>query len=362
MNSIQNLRKLGQSIWLDYISRSLLTGGELKNLLNQGVTGLTSNPSIFQKSFCETTDYDAAIKTILKSQPNIEIPALYEKLAIEDIQTAADYLRPIYDSTHGTDGFVSLEVSPLLSSKTQETLIEAKRLWKLVNRPNLMIKVPATPEGIPAIEALITQGINVNATLIFSLEQYEQVAMAYIRGLEKNSSPDKVSSVASFFISRIDTVVDKSLEKAGTAESRNLCGKSAVACAKLVYRRMNQIFYGKPFEQQKSRGAKVQKLVWGSTGTKNPKYSDVIYVEEIIGPDTINTIPMNTLKAFIDHGKPRLSLTEDVNIAETDLSRLKQYNIDLNQVTDQLLKDGVLAFVQAYEQLLDSLKGRCKLS
>jgi transaldolase len=362
MNSIHSLQKLGQSVWLDYISRSLLTSGELKHLQTDGVTGVTSNPSIFQKSFCETTDYDSAIKAILKSQPNLDVPGIYEKLAIEDIQAAADSLRPIYESTQGVDGFVSLEVSPLLSAHTQGTLTEAQRLWKLVNRPNLMIKVPATPEGVPAIEALIAQGINVNATLIFSLSQYEQVAMAYIRGLEKNPSPGKVASVASFFISRIDTVIDKSLENVGTPEGLGMCGKSAVACAKLVYRRLNEIFYSKPFEKQKSRGAKVQKLVWGSTGTKNPKYSDVIYVEEIIGPDTINTIPMTTLKAFMDHGKPRLSLVEEVQTAETNLSKLRQYNIDLNKVTDQLLKDGVLAFVQSYEQLLDSLKGRCKLS
>jgi transaldolase len=270
MNSIKTLQTLGQSIWLDYISRSLLTGGELKSLLEDGVTGVTSNPSIFQKSFTETNDYENAIKAILKSQPNIDTAGLYEKLAIEDIQAAADCLRYIYDSTYGEDGFVSFEVSPHLSNKAQETISEAQRLWKVVGRPNLMIKVPATPECIPAIEVLITRGINVNATLIFSLEQYEQVALAYIRGLEKNPSPAKVASVASFFISRIDTAIDKSLEKAGTPEALSLCGKSAIASAKVVYQSLNNLFYGKPFEKQKNRGAKIQKLVWGSTAPRIP--------------------------------------------------------------------------------------------
>ena len=287
--------------------------------------------------------------------------ALYEKLAVEDIQGAADALRPVYNSSQGTDGFVSLEVSPHLSTQTAETIKDAQRLWKRVGRPNLMIKVPATPEGIPAIETLTAQGINVNATLIFSSKQYEDAAMAYIRGLEKNKSPRQVASVASFFVSRIDTAIDKALDKAGSPEALALRGKAAVGCSKMVYRRLNEIFYGKPFATQKARGGKVQKLVWGSTGTKNPKYSDVLYVEGIVGPDTINTIPMATLKAFLDHGKARLSITERVEEAEKSLAALKKFNIDLNAVTDQLLKEGVVAFVQAYDQMIDSLRGRCTL-
>jgi transaldolase len=358
MSSIQDLQNLGQSIWLDYISRSLITSGELKRLINMGVSGVTSNPSIFQKSFCETSDYDSAIKAVLQFQPDIATSNLYEKLAIEDIQTAADFLLPVYYSSKQTDGFVSFEVSPHLSMMTQDTIAEAKRLWNLVSRPNLMIKVPATTEGIPAIEHLISSGINVNATLIFSLSQYEQVAMAYVRGLEKNVDSSKVASVASFFVSRIDTAVDKFLEKANTPEALNLCGKSAISYAKIIYHRMTNIFYGEPFEKQKIKGGRVQKLVWGSTGTKNPKYSDVIYVEEIIGKDTINTIPLATLKAFIDHGETRLSILEDFDTAKTNINKLKQYNIDLTAITNQLLKEGVLAFVQAYDQLLDSLKRR----
>jgi transaldolase len=362
MNPIQSLQKYGQSIWLDLISRSLLTSGELKKLIDQGVTGVTSNPSIFQKSICETNDYDKAIKDVLNSQPGIDVSVLYEKLALEDIRMAADVLRPIYDFSGGTDGFVSLEVSPHLSALTERTISEAQRLWKLIDRPNLMIKVPATPEGIPAVEALIAQGINVNATLIFSVSQYNDVAFAYIRGLEGNPDPQHVASVASFFVSRIDTMVDKALEKSGSPEALGLRGKAAVACAKIVYRKFNEVFYGHPFETQKNRGGRVQKLVWGSTGTKNSKYSDVIYVEEIIGPDTINTIPLATLKAFLDHGKPRLSILEEVQEAENTLNALGKLNLNLNAVTAQLLKEGVLAFTQAYDQMLDSLRGRCEIT
>jgi transaldolase len=361
MNSIQTLHTHGQSIWLDFISRSLLTSGGLKKLLGEGVTGVTSNPSIFQKSICETTDYDIAIKEILKSRPDIDVSALYERLAIEDIRLAADVLLPVYDSTRGTDGFVSLEVSPHLAALTETTISEAQRLWKLVDRPNLMIKVPATPQGIPAVETLIALGINVNATLIFSLREYQKVAFAYIRGLEGNPNPQRVASVASFFISRIDTSIDKLLERSVTPEAQSLRGKAAVASARMVYQGLKEIFYQEPFEKPKKRGASVQKLVWGSTGTKNPQYSDVLYVEEIIGPDTINTIPMSTLQAFLDHGKVRDSLLENGNEAEKFLAGLKNFNIDLNSVTDQLLKDGVQAFTQAYDQMLDSLRGRCSL-
>jgi transaldolase len=362
MNSIQALQSYGASIWLDFISRSLLTSGDLSKFIEKGVTGVTSNPSIFQKSICDTTDYDNAIDEATKSNPGIDVQGLYEKLAVVDIQMAADALRPVYDAARGTDGFVSLEVSPRLSAQTDNTISEARRLWKLVDRPNLMIKVPATPEGIPAIEALIAQGININATLIFSVPQYEAVAMAYIRGLEKNPRPNQVASVASFFVSRIDTMVDKALEKAGQPDALELRGKIAVACCKMVYLKFNQIFYGEPFAGQGARGARVQKIVWGSTGTKNPNYSDVIYVEEIIGPDTINTIPLPTLNAFLDHGRVRPTIRKDADRAEKILDALKKFKIDMTAIADQLLKDGVTAFVQAYDQMLDVLKGRCSLN
>jgi transaldolase len=360
MNNIHALHILGQSVWLDLISRGLLSGGELKTLIDQGVTGVTSNPSIFQKAIGETEDYAAAIASILKTQPQIDIHALYEKLAIEDIQAAADLLRPVYDSHPGADGFVSLEVSPHLSSQTTSTVSEARRLWQAVNRPNLLIKVPATPAGIPAIEELTAAGINVNATLIFSLSQYTEVAHAYLRGLNALPQVGRVASVASFFVSRIDTAVDNLLDKTGSPAAAGLKGRTAIACAKLVYQRFNRIFYAAPFEPLKKRGARVQKIVWGSTGTKNPLYSDVLYMNEIIGPDTINTVPMATLKAFLDHGQARPSLLEDVSASERVLAALPQFGIDLDKVTDQLLQEGVQNFVQAYDRMLDSLQGRMK--
>ena len=359
MNNIQGLQTLGQSIWLDFISRSLLTGGGLKKLVADGVTGVTSNPSIFQKAIGESRDYDQLIAKILKSEPDIDIYSLYEKLAVEDIQMAADVLRPVYDSCEGKDGYVSLEVSPLLAAKTTATVKDARRLWKLVNRPNLMIKVPATPQGLQAIETLIAESINVNATLIFSLEQYDAVARAYIAGLEKNPDPSKVASVASYFVSRIDTAVDKLLEKKGSPQALELRGKIAVDCCKLAYTHLAKIFSGARFAKQALRGARVQKMVWGSTGTKNTQYSDVLYVEEIVGPETINTVPTATLKAFLEHGQVRPSLIEDIPRAKKQIAALKKLDIDLDAITDQLMKDGVQSFAQAFEQMLESLRVRC---
>jgi transaldolase len=359
MNNIQGLQTIGQSIWLDFISRSLLSGGGLQKLVDDGITGVTSNPSIFQKAIGESKDYDDLIAKILKAQPAIAIPALYEKLAVEDIQMAADVLSPVYDITDGKDGFVSLEVSPHLSAQTEATVKDARRLWKLVDRPNLMIKVPATPEGLPAIQTLISEGINVNATLIFSFAQYEAVAKAYIAGLEKNQQPEKVASVASFFVSRIDTAVDKLLEKNHTPAALALRGKIAVACCKVVYARLAKIFSGRRFEKQAARGARVQKMVWGSTGTKNPAYPDVLYVDEIIGPETINTLPTATLKAFLEHGQVSPSLIDDIPGAKKQIATLKKLDIDLDAVTDQLIKEGVQAFVVSFDQMLDSLAARC---
>jgi transaldolase len=361
MNNIQALKAYGQSIWLDFISRGLIESGELKSLVDQGVSGVTSNPSIFQKSICETHDYDNLLASILKSQPQADVNGIYEKLAVEDIQRACDVLRPVYDSTDGADGFVSFEVSPHLAHDTSTTVSEAQRLWKLVGRPNLMIKVPATAAGIPAVEALVHQGLNVNATLIFSLKQYQEAANAYLRGLEGVSKPRRVESVASFFVSRIDTAVDKLLEKNGSEDALALRGKIAVDCARMVYRNFSQIFYGAPFEKMRSRGARVQKIVWGSTGTKNPKYPDVLYLDEIIGPDTINTVPMATLKAFLDHGRPQQTITKDVDRAEKEIKSLKKFGVDLDAVTTQLENEGVAAFSQAFDQMIESLKGRCSL-
>jgi transaldolase len=360
LNTIQLLKSYGQSLWLDYICRSMFTSGELKRLVDEGISGVTSNPSIFQKAIGEGNDYNSTISEILKKEPGIKTEPLYERLAIEDIRQATDLLRTVYDASGGTDGFVSLEVSPHLAYDTATTIKEAQRLWKAVNRPNLMIKVPATPEGIPAAEVLTAQGINVNVTLIFSLAQYEAVAQAYIRGLEQNPQPQKVSSVASFFVSRIDTAVDKALEKIASPQAMELRGKIAIESCKMVYRKLNEIFYEKPFEKQRSRGGRVQRLVWGSTGTKNPAYSDVLYVDEIIGPDTINTVPVATLDAFRDHGQPQLSLLEGVDEASNEIKQLSGLKIDLTAITNQLLKDGVTAFITSFDQLLKSLEERRK--
>jgi len=360
MNKLEETLKQGQSIWLDFLRRGMLKSGELKKMVAEGVRGLTSNPSIFQKAVCESNDYAADISAILHDKQGIGAVALYEQLAVEDIRGAADILNKVYDMSKGTDGFVSLEASPNLAYDTQATLDEVRRLWKLVNRPNLLVKVPGTPQGISPVESLIAEGININITLLFSIKQYEETARAYIHGLEKNQKPDKVASVASFFVSRIDTMVDKALEKIGTPEALSLRGKTAVAYSKMVYKRFREIFYGQEFAGQRKRGARVQKLVWGSTSTKNPSYRDVLYVEELIGPDTVSTIPLETLIAFKDHGKVKSTLAEGFQQAEETLERIKGLGIDMDSVTEQLQKDGVASFAKAFDQLLAALKASCR--
>src|SRR5262245_21263333 len=304
MNALKELAGQGQSIWLDYIRRNMLRSGELKRLVDEdGIRGVTSNPTIFEKAIAGSTDYDDALRALLAKDSTTEVGKLYEPLAIEDIQAATDVLRSVYDSTGGDDGYVSLEVSPHLANDTQATIGEAKRLRGLVNRPNLMIKVPATPAGIPAIEELIADGLNINITLMFSMRHYEAVAGAYLRGLERCANPAQVASVASFFVSRVDTMVDKALETLGSERAQSLLGKIAIANSKMVYNRFLQIFHGEGFARLRSRGARVQRPLWASTGTKNPKYSDVLYVENLIGAETVNTLPPETLNAFREHGK-----------------------------------------------------------
>ncbi len=357
MNSLRALQDYGQSVWLDYIHRNLITTGELKRLVtDDGLSGVTSNPTIFQKAIGEGTDYDDILRTILKAEPDIDTQTLYERLAIEDIQMATDILRPVYDATDGLDGLVSLEPSAQLAYDTKATITEARRLWRLVDRPNLMIKVPSTPEGIPAVETLIAEGININITLMFSLTHYEAVAQAYIRGLERTADPHRVASVASFFVSRVDTYVDRELEKIGTPEALALRGKIAIANSKLAYRRFREIFYGEPFAALRQQGAQVQRPLWGSTSTKNPAYHDVLYVEELIGPDTVNTIPPTTLNAFRDHGQVRPSLLEGLEEAEESLARLAELGVDLDTITEQLQTDGVAAFAASLDQLLAELE------
>ena len=361
MNPLIALQQQGQSIWLDYIRRDLMTSGELKRLVEEdGLRGLTSNPSIFESAISRSSDYDKSIQAITSADRDITTQALYEKLAIEDIQMAADILKPVYDSSEGADGFVSLEVSPHLAYDTPGTVAEARRLWEAVNRPNLLIKVPATRDGIPAIQVLIDQGINVNVTLMFSLAHYEAVASAYIRGLERNAHPEKVASVASFFVSRVDTAVDPMLEAVGTSEALALRGKIAVANSRRVYGRFRAIFYGESFAAQKARGGRVQRPLWGSTSTKNPAYSDVLYVDTLIGPDTVNTVPLDTLNVFRDQGRVRPTLLDNPEETHRSLAKLPELGIDLEAVTEKLQVDGVAAFAASYDKLLAALEEKRK--
>ncbi len=360
-NPLKELLKYGQSIWLDYIRRNLITSGELQRLIGEdGLRGVTSNPAIFEKAIDGSADYDEAIRLKLSLDPRTEIGVLYETLVEHDVRMAADILRPIYDETGGGDGYVSLEVSPRLAHDTAATVAEAQRLWKAVDRPNIMIKVPTTREGIPAVEKLIAGGININITLMFSLSHYEAVAQAYLRGLEQCPDPRRVASVASFFVSRVDTVVDRALDAIAKPEAAALKGKIAVANAKAVYQRFREIFDGKVFANLRKRGARVQRVLWASTGTKNPTYSDVLYVQELIGADTINTVPPATLNAFRDHGQPRASLQENLAGARAALEGLKGLGIDLEKVGEQLQADGVAAFETSFNDLLAGLEKKRK--
>jgi transaldolase len=358
MNRLKALHdEHGQAVWLDFIERTLLTGGGLERMVNEdGLRGVTSNPSIFQKAIEGSDAYDAQIEAVISENPGMTVVALYEAVAIEDIRAAADILAGVWESNSKSDGFVSLEVSPHLARDTEGTIAEARRLWQTVDRRNLMIKVPATAEGIPAIEQLISEGINVNATLMFSLEDYEGVSGAYIRGLEKCDAPASVASVASFFVSRVDTKVDAALEAIGSDEALALRGKAAVANAKLAYRRFLEIFHGERFAPLAARGARVQRPLWASTSTKNPDYSDVLYVDELIGPETVNTLPVATMDAFRDHGHLRTTVTEEVGAAEATLADLAGLGVDFDAATAELQVEGVAAFSSSFDKLLAALE------
>ena len=362
MNPLKELGAQGQSVWLDYIRRNLLQNGELKRLVEEdGIRGVTSNPTIFEKAIAGSTDYDEALRAQLAENPHAAVEALYEPLAIEDIQMASDALRPLFDATGGEDGYVSLEVSPHLAHDTENTISEAKRLRAAVDRPNLMIKVPATTAGIPAVERLIADGVNVNVTLMFSISHYEAVARAYVQGLERCADPTKVASVASFFVSRVDTMVDKALEANGRADAQALMGKIAIANSRIVYRRFLEIFHSEGFAALRQRGARVQRPLWASTGTKNPAYSDVLYVENLIGPETVNTLPPDTINAFRDHGKiPGATVKEAWAEADAALARLSSLGIDLGAITEKLQEDGVAAFAASFDQLLAALDKKRK--
>jgi len=367
-NPLLDLQKFGQSIWLDYIRRSLITSGELQRLMDEdGLRGITSNPSIFEKAISGSTDY-ADLLNSLKSRTDLDAKARYEILAIRDIQDAADILRPVYESTKRRDGYVSLEVSPYLARDTQGTIQEARALWKSVARENVMIKVPGTPEGIPAFQQLISEGININVTLLFSQKVYEEVAEAYIAGLEqlaaKGGDISRMASVASFFISRIDNSVDAQLaaklkttnDEREQAKVRSLLGKVAIANGKLTYQRYLKIFGTDRWKKLVAKGAQTQRVLWASTSTKNPSYSDVMYVEEMIGPDTVNTVPPATLDAFRDHGHARQSLTEDIEGARQVMATLASVGISIDEITAKLTEDGVRLFAEAFDKLLEAVE------
>ncbi len=368
-NPLLKLESYGQSVWLDFIHRGMLVSGELKRLIEEdGLHGVTSNPSIFEKAIIETHDYDDAIWNLV--QEGKGAAEIYEELAVEDVRATADLFRPLYDRTGGRDGFVSLEVSPYLARDTAGTMIEARRLWNRVHRPNVMIKVPGTWEGLPAIRQLIGERINVNVTLLFGIPRYKAVAEAFIDGMEEvaaGKNPLKtVASVASFFLSRIDVLVDSLLEKklneggpiADLAGS--LRGEVAVASAKVAYQKWKQIFAGQRFQRLAGRGANPQRVLWASTSTKNPAYSDVKYVEALIGPETINTVPLETLNAYRDHGNPALRLEEGVEKAHLCLKRLGEVGIDLDAVTQQLEDEGIEKFVKPFDKLMKTLEEKCR--
>ncbi len=327
MNRLDELQLLGQSVWIDYLRRDLITSGRLQQFVDMGVRGMTSNPSIFEKAIAQSHEYDESIREALAQNPKADATALYERLAIEDIQMVADVFRPVYERTNGVDGVISLEASPYLAYDTARTIAEIVRLHKLVNRPNAMFKVPATAEGIPAVEALIAEGININITLMFSMKDYEAVSRAYLNGIATCLEPGRITSVASFFVSRVDTMVDKQLEKIGTPEALALRGKAAVANSKIVYRRFREVFSGQEFAGLRKRGARRQRLLWGSTSTKNSAYPDVLYVDNLIGPDTVNTMPLATIHAFLDHGKAEMTLGKGLRQAERTLNLLASVGV-----------------------------------
>ena len=366
-NPLKQLRTLGQSIWLDYIRRDLISSGKLRRLIEEdGLRGMTSNPSIFEKAIVDSHDYDEDIQAMVRQGKGTD--AIYEGLSQRDVQNAADEFRPLYDMTDGEDGYVSLEVNPHLAHDTGGTINEARRLWIALDRPNVLIKVPATADGLPAIQQLISEGINVNVTLLFGLLRYRQVAEAYIAGIEarvaQGKSVESIGSVASFFVSRIDALVDPLLEKViamGGNEAdlaKKVHGQVAIASAKMAYQVYKEIFEGERFSKLASHGALVQRLLWASTSTKNPEYSDVKYVEALIGPRTVNTAPLETLDAYRDHGEPEARLEQNVGEARLVFDRLPELGISLDNVAQNLEDEGVEKFNQPFDKLMATLAKR----
>ena len=360
-NRVKKIHDFDQSIWLDFIDRKIMRTGELQKLIDEdGVRGITSNPAIFEKAISSSSDYDEDVKTLAKEKPDNE--DLFYAMAIKDIQAAADLFLPLYnEEVKGADGYVSLEVSPLLAKDTEGTIKQARELWKLVDRKNVMIKIPGTAEGLPAIKTAISEGININVTLLFGLPRYEEVTEAYISGLEQrlaaNQPIDQIASVASFFLSRIDVMVDPLLEEKGKSE---LKGEVAIASAKKAYEICKNVFSSDRFKKLEEKGAKPQRLLWASTGSKDPAFSDVKYVEALIGPKTVNTIPMETLEAFRDHGNAEDRLESDLEKATSTLSELKSIGINIDEITQKLEDEGVEKFNKPYHKLMDAIETQRK--
>ncbi len=359
-NPLIDVQEHGQSIWFDNISRDLITTGELRGMVeNDGLLGVTSNPAIFEKALASGVGYDPAMKALVLQ--GVEKPKdIFEHLAIQDIQLATDIFYPVYLRTEGRDGFISMEVSPHLANDTEATVEEARRLHKTICRDNLMVKVPATPEGIPAIRELISEGININVTLLFAVDMYEAAARAYMEGLEKRQATGdditRVASVASFFVSRVDSLVDKKLEETGEKDAEKLFGKVAVANSKLAYLRYQELSATEQWQGLAAKGARPQRLLWASTSTKNPNYSKTLYVDELIGPDTVNTVPDDTFHAFKAGGTVETTLPENVDAAREAVQALEKVGVSMEEVTDQLLAEGVKKFADAFDQLLASVE------
>ncbi len=363
-NPLKEVETFGQSIWLDYISRDLITSGRLQHMIQEdGIRGMTSNPSIFEKAIVQGNDYDEAIHALVLREKNVK--EIYEAITERDVQSAAYEFGSLYEKADGGDGYVSLEVNPHLAHDTKGTIEEARRLWAALNRPNVFIKVPATAEGLPAIQQLISEGISINVTLLFGLPRYRQVAEAYIAGIEARLDQGKavlhVASVASFFVSRIDTLVDSLLDKSvarGDTDAdlvKKIRGQVAVASAKIAYQMYKEIFRGERFKRLAAQGARTQRLLWASTGTKNPEYSDVKYIESLIGPETVNTVPLETIDAYRDHGSPKSRLEQNPKEAEWVLAQLPGLGINLDEITQQLEDEGVKKFNEPFDKLMETL-------
>ncbi len=354
---LHTLAEVGQSVWLDYIQRSLITSGGLQAYVDKGLRGVTSNPSLFEKAIAESNEYDEQIQKLALQGKSAE--EIYEELTVEDARMAADVLRPVYNETDGNDGFFSLEVNPHLAHDRQGTVNEAIRLFARVDRPNVMIKVPATAEGVLAFQELIEEGININVTLMFSLTQYDQIAEAYLTAIENRAAKGyalkQIASVASIFVSRLDSKVDKMLDAFVTPKAESLKGTIGIANAKIVYQHYKEYFQGERWQGLAEKGARVQRVLYGSTGTKNPKYPDVMYVDNLIGPNTVNTVPPKTLEEFMDHGTVALTLESNLDEARARLNSLPELGINLSDVTDELLDEGVENFDKPYDKLIKTI-------